>query len=293
MSAPFNFGVRMNFPEAGVIKRGDGRIGKNCELAIDGPIGGKPIIAIHGMWATYRRWTNFGNFFSERGFRFLAPTLPRHYRGNERDTELGRLGVMDYVDAVADLICSLRRQGIVLSNERPIIFGHSMGGPIALKLAERGLASNLVLMNSAPPGGISLHADIPYQLAIARYLPKLLMKKPFKPNLNIASRFIMNGIDPQYHKELHRTMVAESGRAAWQIRCGDIEVDFQKITCPVLIFGAENDRITPPQIALDISKKLLSDRHHYYIWPKFAHWLQAEPGWEAPAQRIFDWLQEK
>lgn len=282
----------MNFPEAGLIKQGDSRIGKNCELAIGGPIGGRPVIAIHGMWATYRRWTNFGNFFSERGFRFLALTLPRHYPGNEHDAELGRLGVTDYVDAVADLILSLRRHGIVLSSEHPIVFGHSMGGPIAMKLAELGLASRLVLINSAPPRGIPLYADIRYQLAIARYLPQLLMKKPFKPSLGIAARFIMNGIAPQYHKALHSTMVAESGRAAWQIRCGDIEVDFQKITCPVLVYGAENDRITPKQIALDISAKL-PDECHCFIWPKFAHWLQAEPDWQIPAQRISDWLQKK
>lgn len=252
-----------------------------------------PIVAIHGMWATNLRWRNYGKFFSDRGFRFFAPTLRHHFLGNQKVEALGKTGVEDYFADTARFICYLTENGFLGGEPlpRPIVFGHSMGGLIAQKVAEAGLASMLVLLNSAPPAGVKLGADWRYTLTMLRYLPKMLGGKPFKPSFRAAARYIFNGLPPEEQRFCHRNMVYESGRAAWDIRGGRVKVDFSKIRCPVLVIGAEKDRIVPSRVAEQIAKKIVHQEFDCYIYPQFAHGLPIEPGWEEPALHIFEWLQ--
>lgn len=251
-----------------------------------------PILAIHGMWATWQRWENYARFFAKRGHPFFAVTLRYHFSGNKKCKQLGNISVLDYVQDIHKLIERLKEERFISQN--PIIFGHSMGGLISLKLAEKGLASALVLINSAPPAGISLRPNLRYQLAIARYLPQLLLSKPFKPNFKIASQFIMNGMPKEDWPNLYEKMVYESGRAAWEIRKEKIQVDFSKIICPTLIIGGENDKIVPPMIAIDMHKKLspLNPQCELVLFPS-AHWIQIENSWTWSAFLILRWLRKK
>ncbi len=255
-----------------------------------------PIIALHGMWATNARWHNYARFFCEQGFVFLAPNLRHHYPDNNLP-ELGRASVNDYVDDLKKLIQNLDPYDVEMrdlkgSLPKPIIIGHSMGGLIAQKIAEAGLAKKLILLNSAPPAGVNLHADLAYQLAILRYLPWVLFEKPFKPSLAMYARFIMNGMPKDQHEQLYEGVICESGRAAKEIRFGKIPVDFEKITCPTLVVGCEKDRITPIEVAKEIHSRLKCP-HVYWKYTQFAHWIQVEPGWKKPAQDIANWLIQK
>ena len=241
-----------------------------------------PFLAVHGMWATDLRWEKFGRLFSQRGFRFVAPSFRYHHPGNQTIKALGETSVLDYVDDMIDLIKKLNL-GL------PIIIGHSMGGLVALKLAEEGFASKLILINSAPPAGINLHADWRYQLAVLRYLPKILLQKSFRPNLRLASYYIMNRMPKERWPELYQGMVHESGRAAWEIKTGKITIDFNKITCPALVIGCGEDLIVRPEVASDIYHNLLSLRS-LKIYRHNGHWPQVEYQWEDVAENILQWL---
>lgn len=258
----------------------------------------RPIVAIHGMWATGQRWSHYGRFFSERGFRFLAPTLRLHYPENNI-AELGRTSVNDYVKDIVELIQNLtEKTGLpdIGKLQKPIVFGHSMGGLIAQKLASLGLAEKLVLINSAPPSGIKLHADLLYQLNALRYLLEMIFEKPFKPSFGLYARYILNGVPKNQRKMFYEAAVYESGRVAKEIRFGKIQVDFSKITCPTLIIACEKDRITPPQIAFDIRKAIRRSNPKSYpilsLFPRFAHLVLVEPDWETPATKILQWLRK-
>src|SRR3989338_8662152 len=101
-------------------------IGKNHRLVVYEPdrlIFPNPILALHGMWATGRRWENYGKFFSERGFRVLAPNL-RHHHPDNNLPELGTTSVLDYCSDISGLIGALRVLGLPETGqlETPIVF---------------------------------------------------------------------------------------------------------------------------------------------------------------------------
>ena len=272
-------------------------VGKNQKVTIYEPrklLYPNPIMAIHGMWGRGERWTKFAHFFSKKGYRFIAPTLRHHYPNN-KISELGKTSVNDYIQDIFRLILTLEERGINGREDdeaigRPILFGHSMGGLISQKIASMGKARRLVLMNSAPPAGVKLHAPLRYQLDILRYLPWLILQKPFKPSLKIFTRYILNNMPPEIWEKLYKGLVYESGRAALEIRFGRIKIDFKKITCPALVIGCEKDIITPVTVAQDIAQQFCHEGYEFYTYPQFAHWIQVESGWETPAEDIFNWL---
>src|SRR3989344_103588 len=191
-----------------------------------------PIIAVHGMWATASRWERFAKFFSEQGFHFVAPTLPHHFKGANPNL-LRSVSLLDYVDDVRR--CVQGRSALV--SMPPILIGHSMGGLIAQKIAERTKLTALVLICSAPPRGVSLYTDKEYKRAIFRYFFKILFGRPFKPSYELACRFIMNNIPEEEWQKLYHGFVYESGRAAREILFGRVAVDERKIRCPVFVVG--------------------------------------------------------
>lgn len=247
-----------------------------------------PIVAVHGMWTTNKRWENYGQFFSRLGFEFVAPTLRFHYPENNVP-ELGRTSVNDYVEDIKTLIEFYIKSG----HPRPIVLAHSMGGLLGQKIAEAGLAGKLILLNSAPPAGISLRADLHYQLQTACYLPNLLFKTPLKMSFKVYCRYIINNMPKSQWPELYKDVVYESGLVAREIRFGKIKVDFSKITCPTLVIGSIKDKITPWQIAWDISQKINPKNCTFKCYTDFAHCAQIEAGWEKIAEDILNWLNEK
>jgi len=107
------------------------------------------IFMIHGMWSGPWVWDRFMPFFSERGYRCVAPALRYHDAPPERPpAQLGRVSLLDYA---ADLQLELDKMA-----GPPILMGHSMGGLLAQMLAARRPARALVLLSPVPPQGINV-----------------------------------------------------------------------------------------------------------------------------------------
>lgn len=245
------------------------------------------IFAIHGMWATSKRWDNFKRFFEKKGFRFFAPSLPYHYEGNEHlGSVLGGASIRFYV---ANVLRRVRRVKKIFPG--PIVLiGHSMGGLIAQKVAEMEDVSALVLINSAPPRGVSLHTDPRYKRDIARYFLKILFSRPFKPSYELACRYIMNNMPPQDWPQLYEGFVYESGRAAREILFGKIVVDETKVECPVRVVAGMKDMIIRPRVSFDLAEKYGTHSFCDLHPTDRGHWPQTEPGWEEEAESLRFWL---
>jgi non-heme chloroperoxidase len=130
----------------------------------------KSLFLIHGMCVTSDFWQNSHNFFEQRGYLTRAPTL-LHHKKYLYPEELKDTHIMDYVQQ-----CVKEIKGM---EEKPVIIGHCMGGIIAQKLAELGLAKKLILLAPAPPKGIS-----PLSWSVLwiylRNITEIVLGKPFK-----------------------------------------------------------------------------------------------------------------
>lgn len=252
----------------------------------------KTIFFIHGMWGGPWYWENYRQFFSARGYTCHATTL-RYHNIQPQDTPDPRLGTTSLLDYAADLEAEIRELP-----ERPIIIGHSMGGLLTMMLASRGLPAAAVCLTPASPVGV--WAITP---SVTRSFWSVLTRwgfwrKPMRQTYKEAVYSMLQRLSPEEQRATYARFVYESGRAAAEIgfwffdRRRAAAVEVSRITCPMLIIAAGQDRITPPFVERQIARKLAGIAE-YKEYPDHAHWIMAEPGWEKVAEDIAQWLKER
>lgn len=250
----------------------------------------KTIMMIHGMWGTGGYWKEYKGFFEKLGYKVVTPTLPHHNAkpSSPPKPEAGRIGLVDYVDFLEGEIKELK--------EKPILMGHSMGGLLAQKLAERDLAEAAILLAPASPRGIlALKPSV-----IRSFLPCFFQwgwwQKPFRQSFGLAVYSMLHLVKPADQKRIYDTFVYESGRVILEIGVWIFdfkkatEVDASKVTCPIFVATGEEDRITPVSVVRATTRRYSQATLKTY--PGHAHWVVGEPGWQKIAQDCADWLKE-
>jgi pimeloyl-ACP methyl ester carboxylesterase len=249
----------------------------------------RTIVMIHGMWGGGWYWENYARYFEARGYRCVRPTLRLHDM-NPREAPDPRLGTTSLLDYAEDL-----EKGIRELKEIPILMGHSMGGLLAQMLGSRGLGKALVLLTPASPAGI-----MALKFSVIRSFSGMLMRwgfwrEPGRQKFEEAVYSMLSLLPAEEQKKVFERFVYESGRAASEIgfwlfdRRNAAAVDESKVTCPVLVIGAAEDRITPVSVVRKVAEKYKGVAT-YKEFAGHAHWVVAEPGWEEIAGYVNDWL---
>jgi len=249
----------------------------------------KTIVMIHGMWGGGWYWENYKRFFEGKGYQCIAPTLRFHDMAPEElpNPELGTTSLLDYVEDLEKQIHQL--------DALPILMGHSMGGLLAQLLGSRGLAKALVLLTPGSPSGIiALRPSV-----ITSFWSGLtkwgFWRKPMRQTFNEAVYSTLQLLPIEGQKRIFSRFVYESGRAACEIgfwfldRKGAARVDEAKVTCPVLVVAASQDRITPASVVRKVATKYRAVST-YKEFPNHAHWVIGEPHWQEVAEYVSDWL---
>jgi non-heme chloroperoxidase len=203
------------------------------------------------MWADANHWNRFRRAFERIGFRTRAVTLSFHDAPQDL-AALRRAGVLDYVDRAADDI----------GPEQAILIGHSLGGLVAQKLAERGMAYALVLLATVAPAGIRPLTPSS-ALCISGNLLDLVLSRPFIIPPRNARFGLTNTLSRREQGVIQQSFLYESGRALREIVTGAIAVDEHKVRCPVLVGVGSEDRATPRTIARRVARKYDADYHEY------------------------------
>lgn len=247
------------------------------------------IVMIHGMWGGGWCWEKYRNFFEQRGYRCITPTLRFHDMAPNEipNSQLGTFSLLDYAKDLEREIHEL--------DVTPVLMGHSMGGLLAQILASRGLGKSLVLLNPSAPYGI-----MALKLSVIKSFWSILTKwgfwkKPMRQTFREAVYSIMQLLTVEDQKELFEKFVYESGRAGAEIGFWFLDskaatkVDESKITCPVLIVAGSKDRITPVKVTRKVADKYRFVST-YREFPDHAHWIIEEPDWQEIASYISIWL---
>jgi pimeloyl-ACP methyl ester carboxylesterase len=250
------------------------------------------ILMIHGGCCTGAVWNCMATSFRDMGWRVEAPTLfPQLRATSGPSADLPKLSLADYVAEWEATAHRLEAE----TGRLPIVFGHSMGGLIAQKLAELGVARAVVLLASSPPANMKVAPTLSSLVTFANLM--------FAPNF--ASKAIkiwetgikwgmLNCVPRSRRAEICATMCYESGRAFYDGAVQEkASIDPARVTVPILTVCAARDRVMSVATQRQIAARYQRADSDYLEYPDHAHWIVDEPGTEQVIADIAKWLNAK
>jgi pimeloyl-ACP methyl ester carboxylesterase len=207
---------------------------------------GPPLVCIHGFTDTWRTWELVLPTL-EREHDVLAPTLPGHAGGPPLEGEITDGAMADGVERAMD------EAGF----ETAHLAGNSLGGYVALQLAERGRARSVVAL--APAGGWA-DGDESYRDMLRLQSSLLVATKAAAPHADallatpegrrqatqlIVTNFEHIPVELLTHQLLGIASCHEGQRMIEYGERADWALDPAKIDCPVRIVWGTDDQLLP------------------------------------------------
>lgn len=247
------------------------------------------IIMTHGMWSQDTTWDNWQAPLQAAGYNTVALNLPGHEHGCLPYQVAGK-SLQDYVDFVA---------AEAAKHEEVILMGHSMGGLISQMVATRIKPKAMVLVNSAVPAPIFPLGPSSMPGTLRSFSRPSLYWTTIEL-LNWEMDWLLFNATPAEQRPAERAkLVAESGKVAWQIAFGGLNVfktnraDWSKIDCPVLYLAGGQDRIVPAALGSKLKELAASQSKASFelrTYPQHAHMMIIEPENQQRVAEIAEWL---
>ena len=253
----------------------------------------KTMLMIHGVGCGGEVWGRMRQGFEMAGWTCEAPTLFPQFRTQDSPPDgLADLTLDDYVEAMAEKAHEMA----ATNGEAPVIIGHSMGGLIAQKLTEAGLAKAGIFLTPAQPEGCTV-TDLRVLRtfwSILKVGRKNVPGGAFKVGPNGFSWGVLNCVPKSRHAEIYAGALFDSGRVYEQLSEPG-PIDESKITVPTLTIGAKKDRATVIKAVRKVGAKYAraSVPGDYSEYASNAHWIVDEPGTDQVISDMIDWLDTK
>jgi pimeloyl-ACP methyl ester carboxylesterase len=205
---------------------------------------GPPLVLLHGFLDTWRTWELVLGAL-ERRHVVLAPTLAGHAGGPPLPAQLTGGVLADAVEAAMD----------AAGFETAHVAGNSLGGYVALQLAERGRARSVVAL--APAGGwgdesfrelLAAQATMQRELRVSAPHADAIAATP--AGRRSATRLLTTNyehIPAELIAHLIRAVAGCTGAQALisHALSGGYPLDLARIGCPVRIVWGTADRLLP------------------------------------------------
>jgi non-heme chloroperoxidase len=233
--------------------------------------------------------SNLFRYFEQRGFRCHSPTYRHHDkpRSDETSALLAGTSIADYVEDIVELVKTL--------DTAPILVGHSLGGVVAQKVAAMGLARAIVLLNGSVNWGVLPTTDQERALGKMMMATGSFWERTLLPDFDTMAKFGLNKLDSTEQHRVFDRLVPESGRVMFELffwmfdENQTTKIDYDCVTCPVLMISGSDDLAVPPSTA-----RLIAERHGsqatFHEAEGFGHYLTLEPAWKKIAEFCSNWM---
>lgn len=246
------------------------------------------VVMVHGAFCGGWVFDDFRRPFEAAGLKVAAPDL----RGHGPEDRRGDVANLSMADYAAD-ITALCRRIAAEDGEPPVLLGHSMGGLVAQMIAGRLPLAGLVLLAPSAPWGV--FGSSLEEAVTAATLP-LVAPTPFspvEPDLHLLKGFSLDRLAPGAREAAAQRVRPESARAILETLNWWLDPLMTTRTNPPppglesLVISGGKDRVHPPATVRQVAGRLGAE---YVEMAGMSHWLPGEPGWEAVAERVLDWL---
>jgi len=243
-----------------------------------------PILFVHGAWHGAWCWEKFLPHFAENGYAAYAVSLRGHGNSQRPSSLFSWMRIKDYVADVAQAIDQLPGN--------PVLVGHSMGGLVVQKYLEDHAAPGAVLLAPVPRKGVLrttlriawrhpiafLKANLTWSLYALVQSPKLARESFFSDDMpdEIFQRY--------YHQLQDESYMAFMDMLVFNL------ANPHKIKTDILLLGAKNDTIFHVN---EMEETAAAYGQKPGIFEDMAHDMMLEKYWQAVADQIIAWLNEK
>lgn len=241
-----------------------------------------PLLFVHGMCHAAWCWEEFFlPYFADHGYPSYALSLQGHGK-SESPKRLRSLSLADYVSDISEAVDRI--------GTPPVLVGHSLGGLVVQKYLETRRAPAALLLASVPPGGI-LRSTVRFAfrrpLAFIRMNLTLSLYPLVETPEHCRNLLFSEDLPEDRIREYQSRMQDESYRVFWD-SVGLNLPDPGRVKTPVLVLGAENDRVITVEENRETARSYDTEAE---IFPDMAHDMMLESGWQNVAARIREWLE--
>lgn len=242
-----------------------------------------PMLLVHGMWGGSFQWERWQPLLAERGFDTYAIDRPGHHPDTPLPSgvPLGRVSIDHSVAAVRDAARALGR---------PVLIGHSLGGLIALKAAERAELAAVVALAPGAPHGVPMVGGPALMASMARYVPAMARRRAFRPTRATFERLVFNRLSAGEADREYAGMIDDSGLIGREVAFGAIRLDGDLIGAPILCVSGAQDRLAPRAMVARVAAKVGAQHR---VYPDQGHLLMREPGHELVAAEVAGWVEQR
>ena len=253
----------------------------------------RPIVMLHGAFCGAWAFQPFADFFRAAGYECHAQDLPFHGARwtPAHASELAKMSLLDYFDDIKSLIKSI--------DEPPVVFGHSMGGLLAQKLAADDLISGAVLLAPSSPWGVmpaSANEFVSAQGLL--WLMGDYWNGVLDPQFDIAAKQALDQLPRELQSQVFSKFTPESGLATFEIMHWLFDhrrasaVNAHDVKIPMLFIAGARDRVNHPDTVRRTARRYRSNAD-FLTAHGHSHWLVGEPGWESIAKTSLNWMISK
>ena len=244
-----------------------------------------PLVFLHGAFAGAWVWADgFLPWFARRGYRAYALSFRGHGHSAAHEN-FHNLRIADYLEDLRTLLRAL--------DEPPVLVGHSMGGYVVQKALLEFDLPGYVLMASVPPTGLMGPA-----ITMAWSRPWLLGRlfEIQSQGVHLASpdtlreAVFWNHVPERLAASYMRRAQNESRRATMDLYWPAVMNLAPLRRTPALVVGAKHDRLIS---ALHVQQTAALVGAWPHLFADMGHAMMLEPGWEAVAERIHDFLAQR